>query len=406
MSTRAPLTIIFITIFIDLMGFGMILPVLPIYAESFGASALEVGLLAASFSLMQFLFMPVWGRLSDRTGRKPILLMSLLCTGIAFVLFGLAGSLLALFVARILAGIFTANIATAQAYIADVTSHEDRARGMGLIGAAFGLGFIFGPPIGGLLSLWGLSVPGFAAGAMAFCNAGAAYFLLPESRPEKALAQAKLAGWRTHFSPAKFKRAIRHPVAGLFLVLLFFITLAFANLEATYVLMTERNFGYLVLENSFIFTYIGLIAALVNGVLIGPLVKRFGEGRLLTLGIALQAMSFFFLPYTRSKLPLLLFTGTVAAGNGLSHPTLQSLISKNVAADDQGGVLGVGQSLSSLARVFGPAWGGWFFDHLGVAAPYWSGGLLLLVCSMLSGYATSRLRRHHQDVAVPAAPDA
>ncbi|MFQ5629470.1 MAG: MFS transporter [bacterium] len=222
MSSKAPLTIIFITIFIDLVGFGMIIPVLPIYAESFGATGVEIGLLAASFSLMQFLFMPVWGRLSDRVGRKPILLLSLICTGIAFILFGLANSLVILFLARILAGVFTANISTAQAYIADVTTPEDRAKGMGLIGAAFGLGFIFGPPLGGFLSLWGLGMPGFFAGGLALCNAIFAYFLLTESRSAGASTFDRSKSWREHISTRRFVHAVLHPVVGAFLVLFFF----------------------------------------------------------------------------------------------------------------------------------------------------------------------------------------
>jgi MFS family permease len=403
MPSKAPLTIIFITIFIDLVGFGMIIPVLPIYAESFGATGLEVGLLAASFSLMQFFFMPVWGRLSDRVGRKPVLLMSLACTGVAFILFGLANSLLTLFLSRILAGVFTANISTAQAYIADVTSPEERAKGMGLIGAAFGLGFIFGPPIGGLLSLWGLGVPGFFAGGMAFCNAIAAYYLLAESRPKDAPAQVISGRWQEYFSLRKFKQAVLHPVIGAFLILFFFVVLAFANLETTFVLMTERNFGYLAFENSLIFMFIGAVAALVNGVFIGPLVKKFGESSLLTLGITIQAIAFLVLPYTLSLWTLLLASGAVALGSGLTNPTLQSLISRNTGKDEQGGVLGVTQSLGSLARVFGPAWGGLFFDKLGVPAPYWSGGLLLFGCAMLSLYAISRMQRGKAELEIAAA---
>lgn len=405
MKQKAPLTIIFITIFIDLAGFGMIIPVLPIYAESFGATGLEVGLLAASFSLMQFLFMPIWGRLSDRVGRKPILLMSLACTGVAFILFGLANSLFTLFLSRILAGVFTANISTAQAYIADVTTPEERAKGMGLIGAAFGLGFIFGPPLGGFLSLWGLGVPGFFAGGLALCNALVAYFLLPESRAREAVAQSGKGRWQDHFSIQKFKHAVFHPVVGAFLILFFFVVLAFANLETTYVLMTERNFGYLAYENSLIFMFIGAVAAMTNGVFIGPLVKKFGESKLLTLGITIQAISFLVLPYTFSLWALLIASGFVALGSGLTNPTLQSLISRNTGKDEQGGVLGITQSLGSLARVFGPTWGGWFFDHLGVPAPYWSGGLLLCGCAMLSLYAISRMQRKKAELEVAAAAE-
>ncbi|MFQ5629471.1 MAG: MFS transporter [bacterium] len=189
----------------------------------------------------------------------------------------------------------------------------------------------------------------------------------------------------------------------LFSSCFFFVVLAFANLETTFVLMTERHFGYLAFENSLIFMFIGAIVGLVNGVLIGPLVKKFGESKLLILGIIIQAIAFLVLPYTNALWTLLIATGSVALGSGLTNPTLQSLISRNTGKDEQGGVLGVTQSLGSLARVFGPAWGGWFFDHFGVPAPYWSGGLLLLGCAVLSFYATSRIQHNQMNQEKPAA---
>ena len=396
MKRLAPLTIIFITLFLDLLGFGMILPVLPFYAEHFGASAFHIGLLSASFSLMQFLFAPVWGRLSDRVGRRPIILMSLLGSAVSLTLFGLAQSLTMLFIARIFAGIFMANLSAAQAYIADITPPEERAKGMGLVGAAFGLGFIFGPTLGGVLSPLGLSIPAYVAAGLALLNFVSAFFLLPESRPRDALERSRYHKRLSAFDFRQFQKAIFHPLVGLFLVLYFLITLAFANLEATFALMTERHFGYDARDNGYIFAYIGIIAAIMQGGLIGPLTKRFKEGRLLTTGLILQGAGFLFLPYTRSLLPLLAFLGLIAIGNGLTNPSLQSLISRNTHEDQQGGVLGVSQSLGSLARVLGPSWGGWFFDWLGVPAPYWSGGILLFLCAALSLYALHNLQQKLQ----------
>lgn len=393
MRRVAPLAIIFITIFVDLVGFGIILPVLPFYALAFDASATQIGLLAASYSLMQFIFSPVWGRLSDRFGRRPILLMSLLGSSISLALFGLANSLAGLFVARLLAGTFTANVATAQAYIADVTSDAERARGMGLVGAAFGLGFIFGPAIGGVLSQYGYAVPAYFAAALALINFGSALLLLPESRTRQELNAARVQKNSSRFNVRAIREALTHPLVGIFLIVYFLFILAFSNMEATFALLTEHNFGYDARENGYLFTFIGVVIAVMNGALIGPLARRFGEGTLLTSGLMLQALTFVLLPYMRSLLQLLIVAGLIAVGNGLSSPSLHSLISRNTTRERQGGTLGVSQSMGSLARVFGPSMGGWFFDVFGVPAPYWSGGILMLACALLSIVATNNLRR-------------
>ena len=417
MKKKAPLVIIFITIFLDLVGFGMVIPVLPFYAEHFGASALHIGMLAASFSLMQFIFAPIWGRLSDRVGRRPIILMSLVGSTGSLLLFGLASSLAFLFVARILAGIFMANISAAQAYIADVTPPEQRAKGMGLMGAAFGLGFIFGPAIGGVLSntavleninqlyatLSGTPVmqvieadkyriPFFFAAFLSLLNTLSAWMYLPESRTREELEKARTspAGSQSRF--ARIKAALSKPGVGGLILLFFVITVAFANLEATFALMTERNLHFDATENGYLFVFIGLIAAVVQGTLIGPLTRKFGESRLLVTGLAMQGSGFFFLPYMMSLPDLLPFLAIVSVGNALSSPCLHSLISKNTDRDEQGGVLGITQSMGSLARVVGPVWGGWFFDLFGVPAPYWSGGILLLICASFAFTLTASLR--------------
>lgn len=419
MRRQASLGIIFATIFIDMVGFGIVIPIMPFYAEHFGATGIHVGLLMSSFSLMQFIFAPIWGRLSDRIGRRPIILMSLIGSAITLLLLGLANSLLMLFAARIFAGIFMANLSAAQAYIADITTPEERAKGMGLFGAAFGLGFIFGPPIGGLLSDPALlhsiesflatsgsgmspgiftahrfAVPAYFAAALAIINTTAAFFLLPESRSHEAIKHSNAHKAASRFDWQNLKQALAHPVVILLLVLFFFITLAFTNLEATFALMTERNFGYDTTQNGWLFMYIGFLVALVQGGLIGPLTRRFGEGILLVTGLLMQGVAFLFLPYATVLSALLVILGVMSIGNGLSFPSLQSLISRNTDEDRQGGVLGLNQSLGSLARVLGPLWGGWFFDAIGVAAPYWSGGLLLLGCTMLGWHTITALKRN------------
>ena len=228
-SNRTQLTLIFLTIFIDLLGFGIIIPIAPFYAEHYGATAFHVGLLGTVFSLMQFIFAPIWGRFSDRIGRRPIILLSLLGTGIAHFFFAVSNSLEWLFISRILAGIAAASVPTAMAYISDITSHENRAKGMGMVGAAFGLGFIFGPAIGGVLSVYGYSVPIFFASGLSFCAAALAFFKLPESLPKELRSDKP----ERRFNFQNLFNAVRHPDIGILFLIFFSVTLAFANLEAT-----------------------------------------------------------------------------------------------------------------------------------------------------------------------------
>src|SRR5688572_21185949 len=263
---RSPLVIIFITVFIDLLGFGIIIPLLPFYAESYGAGAFTVGLLSTVFSLMQFIVAPICGRWSDRVGRRPIILLGLLASCVAYVALALADSLALIFAARILAGIAGGNIPTAQAYIADITTPQNRAKGMGLVGAAFGLGFIFGPAIGGILTRYGPSTPMWCAAALCFGNFAAAVFLLPESRhgdrERQSLRRLDL-----------LRRARQH--AGLLplLAVFFLVSTAFSGFEATFALFSERRFGFTAETIGFVFAFIGLVLATVNGVLVGRVVS-------------------------------------------------------------------------------------------------------------------------------------
>jgi len=394
MRKTSPLVIIFLTVFIDLVGFGMVLPVLPFYAEHYGATAYVIGLMATSYSFMQFLFAPLWGRLSDRVGRRPIIIMSLLGSAISLAWFGLATSLTGLFVSRMFAGTFAANIPTAQAYIADVTTSENRAKGMGLIGAAFGLGFIFGPSLGGLLSPYGFSVPSFVAAGLALANCVSAFFLLPESRRRQAVESSQEHANQSRFNLRNLKVAFSHSLLRMFIILFFLLTFAFANMETTFALLTERLMNYGARENGYLFTYIGVLAAVVQGGLLGVLVRKFGESRLATMGLVLLLIGFATLPYIHQLYSLLLSIAAIAVGYGVAQPSINSLISRHTDEDMQGGVLGISQSFSSLARVLGPAWGGWVFDKYGVASPYLSGGIVLAGCVGLSVMAGMRLSSH------------
>ena len=373
----SPLAIIFVTVFIDLLGFGIIIPLLPFYAASFGASALTIGLLGTSFSLMQFVFSPVWGRWSDKIGRKPIILIGLFGSGLSYVTLALASSLALLFVARIVGGIAGANIPTAQAYIADITTPENRARGMGLVGAAFGLGFIFGPAIGGLLSRVTPETPMWFAAALCFANFVAAWWFLPESR--RATTSTKALG-----RMEAFRHATSKPTLLIVLSLYFIVTMAFSAFEATFALFTEARFGYTAASIGFLFAFIGVIIALVQGVLIASVVKRVGEPRVIPVAIGAIAISIGLLPFVWNVPTLLLALGLLAAGMGFNNPSLSSMVSKLSDADDQGGTLGLASSLASLGRVVGPAWGGYLYDAYGMTTPYLSAAALMFFAMAVS----------------------
>jgi len=377
---KSPLVVLFITVFIDLIGFGIVLPLLPFYAEHFGANALLVGLLSTSFSLMQLLFAPVWGRLSDRVGRRPVILAGLLGSSLSYLTFGLAQSLPILFLSRILAGIAGANISTAQAYIADSTQRENRAQGMGLIGAAYGLGFTVGPAIGGILSQYGYAVPAFFASALALGNLAAAWWLLPESRnPSEQIRRTESGlNWQ------RIKTGLQHPELGVFLLLFFISTFAFANLEATFALMTARKFGFDARANGYLFAYIGILITIVQGGLTGRLARTFGERRMISVGLFCMIFGLGLLPYSLGLKSLMLVLVVLVGGHGSTNPSISSLVSQAASAEDQGSILGVAQSLASLARILGPVWGGFTFDAFGFQYPYLTGGLFMAVAFSLS----------------------
>lgn len=355
---RSPLVVIFTTVFIDLLGFGIVIPVLPFYAEGtqFNATPRMVGLLFASYSIMQLIFSPVLGRLSDKYGRRPVLLISIIGTGIGFLILGFATTLWMLFVGRILDGISGGNISTAQAYIADITTKEDRAKGMGLLGAAFGLGFIFGPAIGGILSHWGIHVPFLFAAGLCFANAILLYFTLPETVTADHPARVSAARGRGF---SQLIESLKQPRLGFILTIYFLFIVAFSIMTTTFSLYTMFRFGYDAHHNGYLFAYVGLIAVIIQGVLIGRLVKRFGELWLVIVGALFFAGSLFAVPFVGPNagglVALLIGGGIFSLGNSLSTPALNSLASKSVGAAQQGGVLGVTQSVASLARAVGPS---------------------------------------------------
>jgi MFS transporter, DHA1 family, tetracycline resistance protein len=354
---RSPLIVIFTTVFIDLVGFGIVIPVLPFYAEGtiFNATPRTVGLLFASYSVMQLIFSPILGGLSDKSGRRPVLFLSIIGTGIGFLILGLANSLWMLFAGRILDGITGGNISTAQAYIADVTTNEDRAKGMGLIGAAFGLGFIFGPAIGGILSRWGIHVPFFFAAGLCFANAMLLYFTLPETvTPDHPARNSARRGRGLQ----QLFRSLKQPRLAFVLTIYFLFIVAFSIMTTAFSLYTMFRFGYDAQHTGYLLAYVGLIAVIIQGGLIGRLVKRFGELPLVIVGAFCFAISLFAVPFVGPAAgglaALLVGGGVFSMGNSLATPALTSLASKSVGAGEQGTILGVTQSVASLARAVGP----------------------------------------------------
>ena len=410
---RSPLVVIFTTVFIDLVGFGIVIPVLPFYAEGtrFNATPRTVGFLFASYSIMQLIFSPILGRLSDKHGRRPVLLISIIGTGIGFLILGFATTLWMLFVGRILDGITGGNISTAQAYIADITTKEDRAKGMGLLGAAFGLGFIFGPAIGGILSQWGVAVPFLFAAGLCFANATLLYFTLPETVTADHPARTSAAGGR---GLSQLIQSLRQPRLGFVLIIYFMFIVAFSIMTTTFSLYTMFRFGYDAKHNGYLFAYVGILAVIIQGGLIGRLVKRFGELPLVIVGALFFAASLFAVPFVGPNagglLALLIGGGVFSVGNSLATPSLTSLASKSAGRGEQGGVLGVTQSIASLARAVGPALAA-FLIHSAIAyqgadgkshfmsdhslfVTFWTGSGIMFLAFLLAAYFT---RAHASD---------
>jgi MFS transporter, DHA1 family, tetracycline resistance protein len=350
-----PIAIIFVTILIDLIGFGIMIPVLPYYVKlpEFHASPFEIGMLFAVYSAMQFIFSPILGGLSDKYGRRPILFFSLLGTCVAALITGLSTTLWMVFIGRMLDGMTGGNISTAQAYIADVTTKENRAKGMGLVGAGFGLGFVLGPMIGGFLSQFGTHVPFFFVSVLALANAISLYFFLPESRKfsENAIVRkGRIADILSSFENSRF---------GTTVLLYFLVVVAFSMMTTAFAQYTMFRFDYDAKHNGYLFGYIGVLAVVMQGGLFSILVKKFGENWLIVAGCLLLAGSFIAVPYVGPEVggltALLIGIACFAVGNSLSSPALTSVASKESSEESQGKALGTLQSAASLARAIGPA---------------------------------------------------
>jgi multidrug resistance protein len=382
MAELSRLTIGFQTIFIDLIGFGIVLPMLPFYAQDLGATPAIIGIIVGAHPAMQLVFGPIWGRLSDRLGRRPILLLGLVGSALSYLIFAFATDLWLLLVSRMMAGIAGANISVAQAYIADTTDLENRTRGMGLVGAAFGLGFIAGPAIGGSLVQFGYAVPGFFAAALSFANAVAAFFYLPESLlPEiRSRARARqVAGLarRVKDTVALIDQSEVRALMGIYAL----ATLVFAVFTTVFPMWLDTDMGYDARHAGYLMAYFGLLMAIVQGRMIGPLARRFTERRLLVFGTGILVIAYLFFPITHGLPLLCIALIPLSLGTGINWPTLTSLSSQATEEDQQGSVLGVMQSLSAFARMMGAALGGWVFGTFTPAAPFVMNSVLMALAA-------------------------
>jgi len=386
--------VIFLTVFIDLLGFGILIPILPTFAQNeLFMSETLIGLNIGIFSLMQFIFNPLWGRLSDIYGRKPILIFGLAGNVVSYIITGLvlAGvwkSVFLLFVSRALAGFFSANIGAAMAYISDVTPPKDRSKGMGLIGAAFGLGFVFGPFIGGVLAKhYGFGFPTFMSAGLSLVALMLTFFFVNESLPKELRGAKTMSGFNVKNGFNKLISALKHPHVGFLILLYFVIVFSISNIFSTFQLYAEskNGFSYDFEQVSYLFAFSGLVGAITQGVLIRPILRMFDERKVFIAGCIIMGIGLGTIPFSNHILVLLL--GSIlfmSFGNGLLLSIGLGLISKFSDRDEQGGILGLTQSLASLARFLGPTWGGLVYHYVSFTAPFLTGGIVMVGATVLS----------------------
>ena len=377
---------LFLIVFVDLVGFGVIIPLLPFYGEHFQASPATVGLLMATYSLAQFVSAPVLGRLSDRVGRKPVLSVSLAGAAGSYLLLAFADELWMLFAARAIGGLMAGNISTAFAYVADVTTPANRAKGMGLIGAAFGLGFIFGPAIGGVLAGHDpanadFQSPAFAAFALSALALILCLTVLQESLTAEVRAR-HAAGTTSRW--LWLRRALADPGIRVILAMSFLATFVFAGMETTFAMWSRRQFGWGPEQNGYLFAFVGALTALIQGGLVGRLARAFGERRLVAVGSALLAAGMLLIAFSASLWLLLVAMASVAAGFSMLTPALNSLLSLQTGAGAQGGMMGLARSATTMARILGPGFAGAVFALLGKDWPFYAGAAIMVVVMLMA----------------------
>lgn len=387
---RKALAFIFITVLLDFLGAGILVPIIPFLVGQFNQDALIVGLLALCFYAAQFIAAPALGILSDRYGRRLVLLVSVIGTGLANLVFGFANALWLLFAARLFDGMTGGNIAVAQAYIADVSSPKDRAKNFALIGAAFGVGFVIGPALGGWLSQISLKAPAFVAGSLSLFTAILGFFILPESLPLERRLRGAIA--LKELNPLRqIREALQRATLRQFLLANFAQNFAFSALQSNFALFTFVRFGLGPQQNGGIFAYIGIISVLMQGLITRRLVQRFNEQRLIIMGLASTAVGYVAVALAPSVWMLYLAITLLSVGSGIAIPTLTGTISKQASLRQQGAILGATQAISSLALIIGPVWAGFAFDYYGANTPYWTGAICLVVAALFAA-SGARLR--------------
>jgi len=371
---RSSLAFIFITVFVDVLGYSMMIPLLPFFVREFGGGAAIVGTLGSLYAFLQLFSGPALGSLSDRVGRKPVLIACLVGTSASYMIFGFSSALWLLYLAVLLDGLTGNNLTTAYAYVADVTSTEERARGMSLVGAGLGLGLMAGPAIGGLLSAYGLSVPAFAAAGLALLNALYGFLILPESLPLDKRSNHPIS-----FNAFKqLKGLFDLPSIRFLLVSLFFLNLAFAGLQTNFPLFSNLRFHMTPRDNGIFFAYIGVVAVFVQGFLYARIQPKWGEQRLSMVGLALMALGMSGVALAAHAWMLYPIVGLAALGSGISIPSLSGMVSNRMSETQQGLLMGGTQTLLSLTNIIGPTMAGLAFDWIHVSAPYWiASGLAL-----------------------------
>lgn len=381
--------ILFFSLFLVMVGFGIIIPILPFFVTHLNGSPTALGFLMASYSLMQFFFAPFWGRLSDRIGRRPVLLIGLSGYGITFILFGLSTQLWMLFSVRILSGmISSATLPTAMAYIADITASENRAGGMGMMGAAMGLGMIFGPALGGWLGHYSFSLPFFTAGGLALLTLPFAWFFLAESLKDPGV-NIREGGRR--FAPEVFK----NPQFPLFAIS-FVVSFSMALFESTFALFAAARVGFGPREMGILFTILGVLGVVIQAGMIGRLVNRFGDTIVITAGIVISVIGFLLILVAPNAAFIMVYTGIFSAGNSLLRPSISTLVTKTAHKEEQGSSVGIMQSFDSLGRILGPVTGGIVFDF-NINYPYLLGTLLLIAVLLFT-----KRRLDHYSMVTPA----
>ncbi|MBW6474107.1 MAG: MFS transporter [Anaerolineaceae bacterium] len=377
MTDKKRLFSIFLVVFIDLLGFSIILPLLPFYAETFGASATLVGLLVAIYAAGQMISAPLLGRLSDRYGRRPFLIVSILGGAISFFILGFASNLTMLFIARLVAGLTAGNISVAQAYITDITDAKNRSRGLGLIGAAFGLGFIIGPALGGILSQWGYSIPAFLAAGIATINLIVVIAWLPESLTEERKKEISLQK-KPPISINSLLTTLKKPVIGPLLHTRVFYGFAFALFQSIFALYGEYRFGLNAQNIGYILTYIGILSVITQGFLVGKISDRFPDQKIIFVSTTLIAFSFLGWAFAPSLVFLLIILLPIAMSAGILNTIINSALTKAVPPVEFGGILGLSASLESATRVIAPTLGGFLLERFGTSAPGLLAGIILL----------------------------